>query len=51
MDSLHIDFQKTAFRPYRSSKRDRPIPGGPEVVAKAAELVKRFRQNEGLFRS
>ncbi|MGG1575768.1 hydrolase [Fictibacillus sp. NRS-1165] len=49
MDSLHIDFQKTALVLIDLQKGIVQFPGGQEVVAKAAELVKRFRQNEGFI--
>ncbi|WP_062239605.1 hydrolase [Fictibacillus sp. FJAT-27399] len=49
MNSLNIDFHKTALVIIDLQKGIVKFPGGQEVVEKAAELVKLFRQKEGFI--
>jgi nicotinamidase-related amidase len=49
MNTLHIDYQKTALILIDLQKGIVAMPGGNEVVEKAVKLVDLFRQNNGFI--
>jgi nicotinamidase-related amidase len=49
MNTLHIDFQKTALVLIDLQKGIVAMPGGKEVVNQAVKLVNLFRQNNGFI--
>jgi nicotinamidase-related amidase len=49
MNTLHIEFQKTALVLIDLQKGITAMPGGKEVVDKAVKLVELFRRNDGFI--
>jgi nicotinamidase-related amidase len=49
LDTLHIDFQKTALVIIDLQKGIVAMPGGQDIVEKATKLVKLFREQNGFI--